>query len=155
MDQFTFNWTECTLTISISSLALLSMISHSTSCTALLFLLLQPLQKWLVLLHFMHLAICQAFPGWIEAVTVSTSLLCWVAWLCLSFWAFFTHCSRYLYFLNSFCSVILFIASAWALCASTLFTLVRTLPLVMWSLHPDTINSLIIPLTCIYHWTYG
>ena len=145
MDWFTFNWTECTLTVSISLLVSLSMISCSTSCTALLFLLMQTLLKSPVLLHSMYtLPYAGHCLGWWKLqqyLHACHARLVDCAWVCgLSLWIVLDT----FILSNSFCSIILFIASAWALCAFTLFAHVRTLPLEMWSLFLDAINSLII-----------
>ena len=113
MDQFTFHWTRIHTHhfYLLTGLFTYDFLLYFMYCSALFAPADSPEVTSLVALCA-HLAICWAVPGLMEAATVSTCLPHSVAWLCLSFWAFFIDCSRYLYLSNSFCSVILFIASA-------------------------------------------
>ena len=150
MNQFVFNWTEYTLTISMSSLALSCMVSCPTSCSALVFLLLQTVLKWPNLLHSMHtlpyagycLGGCK-LPQYLHA--------CHAGVLdCAGLFGLSLHADLDTFLSNSLDSVILFITAAWALCVPTLFAHVRTLPFVIWMLPLHTVNSLFL-LTCLYH----
>ena len=101
-DQFTFNWTEGTLTFNIfTGLVIYDFLLYFMHYSALLTLADFPEVTGLVALCA-HLAICWALPGLIEAAAVSTCLLCRVAWLCSTFWASFMHCSGDLYFVKLF-----------------------------------------------------
>ena len=155
MDWFTFNWTECTLTISISLLVSLSMISCSTSCTALLFLLLQTIQKWPVLLHSVHtLPYARHCLGWwklpqyLYACCAGLHGCAWVFEFYGLFW------------------IPLFCKTLFALLYCSLHLPEPFVPLLfspmlehchLWCGH-DFLTPLILclfPLTCLYHWVHG
>ena len=145
MEQFLLNCTEFMLTNSMSSSVLSCTVSCSISFTTLFLMLLWTFQKWSILLHSVHifpyarhclggyvlpqyLHVC--FDGMLDCVGPFGFSL----WACLAtqIWS------------NSFVSVLVLIVTAWALCASTIFTYDKIFSLVMVSFTLTVVSSFII-----------
>ena len=152
MEQFLLKCTEFMLTISMSPPVLSCVISCFISFTALVFWLLHTLLKWLTLLQSLHVLPYArhclggfVLPQYLHAGCDGVLCCAVLLWLPVHI------CLDTFILSNSLHLVITLITVAWAHCASTLFTLTMTLPLVVCLSLFTVVNSLIISSNMFCH----